>query len=185
MSHRVVVVRRSADDLSYQRTDIVHRCGPGDNIHPTFFSQPNAFSSLGCQTVVGTFNSAHTGPWAAFRAAAGLTKDAGVPGRQFIYMLLTGTEARMASALRTNGMASDGIALGRLRRLRAGSRGDAVLALQRRLNLSNPDGAFGPFTAESLHTFQKALPGSRGSDGIFTPELDEALGWQIFGNAGV
>jgi GH24 family phage-related lysozyme (muramidase) len=181
MTHRVVVVRRSVDDLIYQRRDMVHRCGPGDNIHPTFFGQPTAFSSLGCQTVVGSFrNGAHAGPWARFRAAAGFTDADGAPGKRFVYILVTGAEARIASALRTDGLAADGIARRRLRRLRAGSSGKAVVALQQRLNLPNPDGQLGPFTAESLHGFQKALPGSRGSDGIFSPQLDETLGWQIF-----
>src|SRR5690606_15941378 len=73
MSKRVVVVRRSKNDLSYQRDDIVDRCAPGDNIHPAFFSQPTGFSSLGCQTITGTFkDGVHSGPWAGFRKAAGM-----------------------------------------------------------------------------------------------------------------
>lgn len=186
MSHRTVVVRRSLDDLIYQRGDMAHRCEPGDNIHPTFFSQPVGFSSLGCQTVVGTFkNGAHSGPWGAFRTAAGFTTANGAPGKAFSYMLLTGAEARMASALRTSGLASDKIALRKLRRLRFGSRGTAVKALQQQLGLANPDGDFGPNTCVALHTLQKNLPGSTGSDGILTPELHDAQGWQFFASIGV
>ncbi len=108
MSKRVVIVRRSRDDLSYDKADIVDRCPPGDNIHPTFFSTPSGFSSLGCQTVVGSFkNGAHSGPWAAFRQAAGLADTDGVPGKPFLYMLLTGAEARIASRLRLDGLAAD------------------------------------------------------------------------------
>ncbi len=186
LTHRVVVVRRSKDDLSYQRTDIVHRCGPGDNIHPTFFSQPTSFSSLGCQTIVGTFkNGAHVGSWASFRRAAGFTDTDGSPGKLFLYMLLTGAEARIASSLRVDHLATDSLALRRLRRLRAGSSSEAVTRLQQQLGLPDPDGNLGPFTVETLHAFQKRQAGVTGSDGIFTPDLDTSLGWQVFGSVGV
>lgn len=186
MSKRVVIVRRSRNNLSYDLADIVDRCPPGDNIHPTFFSTPSGFSSLGCQTVVGTFkNGAHSGPWAEFRQAAGLTDVDGVPKKPFLYMLLTGAEARIASRLRLDGLAADSVALRRLRRLRSGSTGDAARRLQEQLNLPDPDGRLGPFTAESLHKFQANRPGASGSDGIFTPDLDTALGWQVFGSVGV
>jgi hypothetical protein len=186
MSHRTVVVRRSRDDLIYQRSDMVHRCEPGDNIHPTFFIQPTAFSSLGCQTVVGTFkNGAHSGFWASFRTAAGFSAANGVPGKAFNYMLLTGAEARIASALRTGRMASDKIALRALRRLRFGSSGVSVEALQQQLGLSSPDGDFGPNTSVALHNLQRSMPGSNGSDGILTPEVHDAKGWQFFGAIGV
>ncbi len=186
MSHRTVIVRRSRDDLVYQRGDIVDRCAPGDNIHPTFFIQPSGFSSLGCQTVVGTWRSGtHSGSWSAFRTAAGFTTASGVPGKAFSYMLLTAAEARMASALRTGGLLSDKIALRRLRRLRFGSQGPAVKALQEQLNLQNPDGDFGPNTCAELHKLQKKVPGSAGSDGILTPELHDARGWQFLASVGV
>jgi hypothetical protein len=186
MSHQTVVVRRSVDDLVYERSDVVHRCQPGDNIHPTYYSEPVAFSSFGCQTVVGTSkNGAHSGPWKAFRAAAGFTTAEGEPGKTFLYMLLTGAEARMASALRTGGLASDKIALRRLRRLRAGSSGDAVKALQKQLGLANPDGHFGPNTSVALHDLQKRLPALTGSDGILTPDLHDAQGWAFLAAIGV
>lgn len=186
MSHRIVLVRRSVDDLVYERNDMVDRCGPGDNIHPTFFSRPTGFSSLGCQTVVGSFkDGAHTGPWADFRKAAGFTEPAGNPGKPFNYMLLTGAEARLASGLRKDGLATDKIALRRLRRLRAGSHSDAVKILQQRLNLPSPDGTFTPATGEALHRLQKSLPGSNGSDGIFSPDLNDTQGWQVFSDIGV
>jgi endonuclease G len=186
MSKRVVVVRRSRDDLSYQKTDIVDRTAPGDNIHPTFFSNASGFSSLGCQTITGTFkNGVHSGPWAAFRKAAGLTDNDGQPGKRYLYMLLTGTEARMASRLRLDGLAGDPIALRRLRRIRFGSTSDAARRLQEKLNLSNPDGTIGPLSAETLHRAQASMAGARGSDGIYTPDMDAALGWQVFGALGI
>jgi len=186
MSHRTVVVRRSIDDLIYQRRDMVHKCEPGDNIHPTFFSQPTAFSSLGCQTVVGTFKAGvHSGPWSLFRLAAGFNDKDGEPGKAFNYMLLTGAEARMASGIRTGGTAADPIAQRKLRRLRFGSKHDAVKTLQQKLNLPSPDGKFGPNTCEALHDRQSALPGSNGSDGILTPDLSDSQGWQVFSSIGV
>ena len=39
---------------------------------------------------------------------------------------------------------------------------------------------FGPTTAESLHLKQRSLWRGR-SDGIFTPKLAEALGWEVLG----
>lgn len=182
----VVVVRRSKDDLSYQKTDVVDRCAPGDNIHPAFFSNGSGFSSLGCQTITGTFkDGVHSGPWASFRKAAGLSDNDGEPGRRYLYMLLTGAEARIASRLRLDGMAGDPIAARRLRRLRFGSSGAAAERLQGKLNISKPDGDLGPFTSETLHRFQSGMAGARGSDGIFTPDQDTALGWQVFGALGI
>lgn len=186
MSKRVVVVRRSKDDLSYQKTDVVDRCAPGDNIHPAFFSNGSGFSSLGCQTVTGTFKEGvHSGPWAAFRKAAGLTDTDGEPGKRYLYMLLTGAEARIASRLRLDGLAADPIAGRRLRRIRFGSSSEAAKRLQSKLNLADPDGAMGPLSTETLHRAQAGLAGARGSDGIFTPDMDAALGWQVFGALGI
>jgi DNA/RNA endonuclease G (NUC1) len=182
---RVVVVRRSSDDLQYQTTDVVDRTAPGDNIHPTFFTTPTDFSSLGCQVVVGSADSGgnHKGPWACFRKAAGQTDDDGMPGQAFQYMLLTGAEAAIASALRRAGLAADPTARDRLRRLRFGSKGEAVGRLQARLGLPNPDGNLGPVTAEALHNFQRTLPPKRRSDGVWSPAADAALGWGVFGGA--
>jgi hypothetical protein len=186
MSHQTVVVWRSIDDLVYERSDTAESCAPGDNIHPTFYTEPIAFSSFGCQTVVGTFkNGAHTGPWRLFRAAAGLASIDGEPGKAFRYMLLTGAEARMAAALRTGGLASDKVALRRLRRLRFGSSGEAVVALQQQLGVGHPDGHFGPNTSVALHTLQKGLQDSAGSDGILTPDLHDASGWAFLSTAEV
>lgn len=184
---RVVVVRRSNDDLAYDLADMTDRTAPGDNIHPTFFLQPTDFSSFGCQTVVGTADSGgnHKGAWAEFRAAAGLQDKEGTPGKPYLYMLLTGTEAMLASALRRNGLLGDIQARRALRRLRFGSKGDAVLRLQARLGLPKRDGDFGSFTAESLNALQRGLPPKNRCDGIWTPDLDAALGWGVFSSFGV
>lgn len=184
---RVVVVRRSSNDLRYDVKDVVERCAPGDNIHPTFSSGHAVFSSFGCQTIVGTAEKRtgkHAGPWAAFRKAAGLTTDDGQPGKPYLYMLLTGAEARLASGLRADGLTGDPVSRRRIRRLRIGSKGPRVKALQAKLGLPNQDETLGPLTAEKLHAFQGNLPPGGRSDGIWTPQLDTAFGWGIFGSIG-
>lgn len=183
----IVVVRRSSNNCRYDLTDVVDKMAPGDNIHPTFYSHPSGFSSVGCQTVVGTTTTAgkHGGPWAGFRAAAGESGAAGTVGKPYLYMLLTGAEARLAAELRIAGLAQDPLARRRLRRLRFGSQGSAVANMQRRLGLRRIDGKFGPGTAKALYDFQASLPPGGRCDGIFAPALDNALSWHVFGVIGV
>lgn len=184
---RVVIVRRSSDDLMYEDTDYVHRCAPGDNIHPTFSMSHGWFSSFGCQVVVGKADkgySNHRGPWARFRKAAGLTDDNGEPNKPYLYVMLTGLEALIASDLRRKDLAIDPIATAPLQRLRFGSSGEPVKWLQERLGAGLVDGDFGSETATLLHKKQQAFANGS-SDGVYTPDLDRALGWGIFGFIGV
>jgi hypothetical protein len=176
---RVVVVRRSEDDLTYEGTDRVHKMAPGDNIHPSFSSETNWFSSFGCQVVVGSASAsgAHSGPWAKFRRSAGLLDSDGEPGRAFIYVLLTGQEALMASDARRRNLPMTHPDVLALRRLRFGSSSPRVASLQTRLGQSN-DGELGPITAAALYARQEDLLGR--SDGIYTPALDAQLGWNVF-----
>lgn len=178
---RTVVVRRSSNDLRYERTDAFEVCAPGDNIHPTFFQTPDDFSSFGCQVVVGSANTAgqHTGPWSRFRVAAGLTARGARDGQEFGYMLLTGAEASLASALRRDGKDGRAPEWASLRRLRFGSNGEEVVRLQTQLGLPDPDGDFGPNTANGLHNRQRQLLEGR-SDGICSPEFTRLAGWTIF-----
>lgn len=119
---RMVVVRRSVNNLWYDLADSADPSRPGNNIHPAFFSNPIGFSSFGCQVVQGTFKAgSHSGPWAEFRKAAGFTDIDGEPGKPFIYLLVTGAEARLAAKLRTGNQTSDPLALRSLRRIRAGA----------------------------------------------------------------
>lgn len=174
---RTVLVRRSGDDARYELDDFVDPCQPGDNIHPTFHQTMTAFSSLGCQVVVGSATpaGAHSGPWAEFRRKAGLPKDDGVP---FTYFVLTGAEARLAAKHRAAGTLDSPVAFQTFRRLRFGSSGPEVARLQLALGITNPDGDFGPTTAARLHDKQKALS-LGGSDGIYSPERQAALGWSV------
>lgn len=179
---RVVVVRRSSNDLRYDRTDAVDPCAPGDNIHPSFFRNAEmGFSSFGCQVVVGSADHAgnHTGPWASFRAAIGLPERGALDGRPYGYMLLTGAEANLASMLRRAGTADDAADWNALKRLRFGSHGAAVNRLQAALGLPSPDGDFGPNTSDRFHQRQRALFENR-CDGICSPEVAQTAGWQIF-----
>jgi hypothetical protein len=178
---RTVVVRRSANNLRYERTDIVDVCAPGDNIHPSFFQVPDDFSSFGCQVVVGLASRAgvHSGPWAKFRAAAGLQPSDARDGQPFCYVLLTGAEANLASALRRSGKGDGAAEWESLRRLRFGSQGEAVVRLQTALGLPDPDGSFGPNTAKRLHSVQAERFEGK-SDGICTPDLAKAAGWNVF-----
>jgi endonuclease G len=181
-----VVVRRSSDDLAYDLKDVVHPCEPGDNLHPTFGQSESYFSSFGCQTVLGMANTsgAHSGPWARFRTMAGQKTRTGVPGTPYCYVLFTGREAMLAADLRKNGLAEDSQSLRGLRRLRFGSHGEAVSRLQVKLGITNPDGDFGPATASRLYKLQGERNGGK-ADGIYSPALDEELGWQVFSAAGV
>jgi hypothetical protein len=183
LEKRRVVVRRSTDDLTYELTDMVHACEPGDNIHPAFSMSETFFSSFGCQVVLGKGGGgSHSGPWAKFRTLAGQTTGTGNEGKEFRYVLLTGREALIASDLRKRELASDPFALREHWRLRFGSFGPSVITLQTKLGFIAPDGDLGPATASRLHAAQAEREGGR-SDGVFTPQLDEALGWGVFSGA--
>jgi hypothetical protein len=177
---RVVIVRRSEDDLTYEGGDRFHKVAPGDNIHPSFSSETTWFSSFGCQVVVGsaTASGVHSGPWSKFRRSAGLTDGNGEPGRPYLYVLLTGQEALHASEARRRGLGMTHPGVVALRRLRFGSSGARVEALQAKL-VQSADGDLGPTSTEALHKKQRTL--SNRSDGIYTPLLDTQLGWNIFG----
>ena len=183
---RVVVVRRSENNLMYDLPDIFDVCGPGDNLHPAFNSTEHYFSSYGCQVVSGSAdaNGHHSGPWAKFRQMAGLKDATGVPGTPYLYMLLTGREAYLASDLRRKELATDTLSLRPLQRLRFGSKNTLVGDLQVKLGLQQSEPDFGPMTAKLLHERQRRLT-PQASDGIYSPELDARLGWGVFSATGV
>lgn len=178
---RSVVVRRSSNNLYYDLADIYNKCAPFDDIHPTFGSNEHYFSSFGCQTIMGKVDSAghHTGPWAKFRALAGLKTPSGTVGAQYLYLLLTGREAYLAADLRRKNLAADNMSLLTLRRLRFGSKGTEVAALQQKLLGVQPDGDFGPETSRLVHEQQRKA-NANASDGIYSPEMDSKLGWGVF-----
>ncbi len=169
-----VVVLRSADDLVYQTTDTWERHTPGDNIHPSFSPKEALFSSAGCQTVPGRWKDGegHSGDWAAYRRAAGLTDDdTSQWGKTYVYCLFTGRDARLAS---------EGASLVRLR---FGSNGAPVEALQRALATAGRftdavNGAVGPATSLAFIEWQQARDGGA-ADGIVTETAARALGFSL------
>jgi hypothetical protein len=173
-----VVVQRTQNDLIYGTQDIWHDNVPHDNIHPAFSAHSAFFSSVGCSTVRGSFGSqGHTGEWAAFRRAAGLTNDGNHDGKRYSYVLLTGLEALLASRL-TAQQADQATLTDRLWRLRHGSTGEPVRKLQAGLGIGNPDGDFGAITKTALVRLQQTRLGF--ADGIFSPEMEGLLGIQVF-----
>ncbi len=167
-----VAVLRTVNDVTYDTSDAFDPSIPHDNLHPAFGT--NTFSSAGCQTVRGTYANGHTGEWAQFRKAVGLG-DRGDNGKRFDYVLITGVEASIAAKLRGG---EAGAVLARLTRLRHGSRGDLVKALQLKLQLS-PTGQFGAAETKALAALQKDKFGS--GDGVYSPTTDATLEFGVFG----
>jgi len=164
-------VLRSLMDVAYDRFDRFQVATPADNIHPGQLSQ--GFSSAGCLTLPGRYaNGQHTGAWADFRRAAGI--DDASDGRQFSLMLLTGLDATMAANIRVSGGDKASLV-----RLRAGSKGDAVLRVQTALGLA-PDSSrlIGPNTRSALINFQATKLGWAG--GIYSAAMDQMLGLKVW-----
>jgi hypothetical protein len=180
LSNRLrVMVLRTHNDVIYDTGDIWHDWVPHDNIHPAFSTNSAVFSSVGCTTVKGTYsNGRHTGPWKSFRIAAGLTDSGNHDGIRYTFVLLTGLEALLTSRLSSQ-QASDDVLKDNLWRLRHGSTGEAVSRLQAGLGITQPDGSFGAITKGKLVAFQKSRLGW--ADGVFSPEMEEALGIEVFG----
>jgi peptidoglycan hydrolase-like protein with peptidoglycan-binding domain len=177
-----VTVARTLDDLVYTVHDLWEAGAVGDNIHPARLGRSGAgpfFSSAGCQTLPGNFGSGrHTGLWADFRSAAGLSPA--VPrsenGRLYSYVLLTGRDARLAA---NNAVPSA------LVRLRFGSSGPDVQALQQGLKQSGQyrgaiTGTLDAATSIAYVTWQQARDGGA-ADAIVTPALGRELGFDMVG----
>lgn len=166
-----VVVLRSLTDVVYDRLDRFVNATPADNIHPGQLS--NGFSSAGCLTVPGRYaNGEHSGVWQEFRAAIGL--DQANPGDRYSMMLFTGLDAANAARVRNGGMDT-----GQLQRLRHGSVGNRVAALQRALGLpTDASQKLGPVTRQALVLRQSKALGW--ADGIHSPEMDSLLKMNVY-----
>ncbi len=173
-----VVVLRSNADVTYDTGDVFDRCVPHDNLHPALRSM--SFSSAGCQTVRGTYNAeqGHTGEWAEFRKAVGL-KGAGDNGKRFDYVLVTGLEAAIAArTLADPATARDETAIrARLTRLRYGSRGAEVSALQAALKRP-ATGFLDAGDRIALADLQRQKLGF--ADATYSPAMDAKLGLGVF-----
>lgn len=169
-----VTVLRTTNDLAFGTADIWDRATPYDNIHCSYTVNYSTkfkayFSSAGCLTVRGRKSPSHQ--WAKFQSV--LDNEIG-QGKRCDLLLLTGKECALAADLRQQGRSD---IPSELVRLRAGSRGPEVSALQRKLGVS-ASGYFGPATKHRLteHQRRMGIP----TDGVFCPELDRQLGWSIF-----
>lgn len=165
-------VLRTKKDLIFDVTDDWDDCVPSDNVHCAY--SDGKFSSLGCQTIKGDM---HDGLWARFQATLKTLPD----NARVDYVLMTGSEGSIAAQLVKAGKGpSDPEALKRLGRLRTGSEGDEVKALQAKLGVT-PTGYFGSATKKKLTQVQAAnrMP----ADGIYSPAMDAALGWGLLSPA--
>ena len=165
-----VVVLRTSNDLTYKLDDLWDPCIPYDHVHCSYSYE--SFSSAGCLTVCGPSTE---GPWARFQSVLKT-----IPRNNRIdLVLLTGREASIAAALRSDGRAGDGATVQKvLGRLRPGSQGDAVRKLQERLGAA-ASGYFGWRTKDALAGKQRLS--NLACDGIYAPKVDRLLGWDVLG----
>lgn len=173
-------IRRTADNLTYDEYDRVEYMIPYDNLHAGWSQgvEHDRFGSAGCQVVVGypqcedRGNEPDSGPWKIFKANAyALAQES------FSYLLLEGRYVQKAVAA----TADEPMA-----RLRYGSQGALVAALQTRLKEQGcyegeVDGHFGAKTLFAVLSFQTSRLGQGLSDGIVGPMTAHALGmdWPI------
>jgi hypothetical protein len=165
-----VVVLRSINDTIYDRFDLFVTAAPADNVHPGQMAQ--SFSSAGCLTLPGFYaNGQHTGIWRDFRAALGLGRASN--GTHYSLVLLTGLDAALATQVRAGARP-----IANITRLRHGSTGPRVAALQKALGMTpeaNPQ--LGPVTRQALIARQTAKIGW--ADGIYSPAMDQLLGFDV------
>jgi hypothetical protein len=167
-------IRRSSDDLDFDNDDPADLENPCDNLHAAWCMGPNqgAFSSAGCQVVVGyphcekRGDAPDAGAWRAFKANA-----YSIPQDSFPYVLVHGLDAQRIS-----------LAGGRQVpcRLRYGSQGPAVEQLQQALKRSGYyegrcDADFGPRTLRAVLRYQTVAFGPQSDDGIVGPTTASAL----------
>lgn len=162
-------VLRTHNDLTYSHDDFWDKTRPFDNIHCAYAD--TSFSSAGCQTIKGANGE---GPWGAFQdVIGGMGWDARID-----YVLLTGREAAIAAALIAAGRADDEARVQScLGRLRVGSEGERVTALQKKLGF-NGSAYFGPSTRKRLVEVEAAE--GLNSDGVYSPADDVKTGWSVF-----
>jgi|GEM_PF-2393885 len=184
IQQRNVVVMRSNEDLSYEISDVFERHSPADNIHPAFRDRAAKFSSAGCSTIPGTWNASngHQGNWALFRQRAGLdpNNNRSKWDARYIYLILTGREARLIS---------EGVTTDSLKRLRFGSSGANVEALQLGLEQEGlykgkTDGVMGQNTVWAYIRWQQKNQNGD-ADGIVTPDAGKLLGFDLANNISI
>ena len=172
----LATVLRTSNDLVFKHDDFWETTQPYDNVHCAYFT--DKFSSAGCQTILGKQDDASS-PWGHFQNVL----RAYPWDTRIDYMLLTGQDAAIAAELIVKGRQNDRTLLEAcLRRLRLGSQGDAVTLLQQKLGAKGT-GYFGAVTRMTLVNAERAAARGINSDGIYSPQDDEALGWGVFSGA--
>ena len=171
-------VIRTKNDQSYGMDDVWCKTVPADNVHCSFqvdvvdgWGAP--YSSAGCLTIRG--KQTPTDQWA--KAQAIMTKQG--QDKRCDLALITGRDLAIAVQLRTTSQTADAATVQKeLGRLRPGSQGTEVGRLQTKLGLEVTD-YFGSALKKALVDEQsrRKVP----TDGIYSPALDTAWGWTVFG----
>lgn len=175
-----IFLRRSNDDLVYENTDPIEVGNPNDNLHAAYCDTTTGeYSSAGCQVIVGQpkctgrgTNSSHTGYWRKFYD---IIYKTAVSQQHFDYTLFRYVDAEIVSQRGNELMQA---------RLRFGSKGNAVLDLQKKLKSkgyfhTNLDGEFGKNTLLAVLNFQKDNFGENEADGVVGNGTATKLGLQL------
>lgn len=172
-----LTIRRTYDNTYYDNFDTIEvSTGCDDNIHAAWtLSLEGAYSSAGCQVIMGIPYCEHTksyqndnrGPWKTFKANAYATNQVNFP-----YALFTSTEVSSIIAKAGGSMTT---------RLKFGSSGDAVKAIQQSLIDKNylsgsADGDFGKNTFNAVKKFQTENFGQEFTDCVVGPVTAGAMG---------
>ena len=171
--HGDVTVLRTTDVMSYRCDGFWERCLPGDNVHCAYSN--TEFSSAGCQTIQGGDGS---GPFGKFQTVLKVMGQ----GTAVDYVLFTAKEAAIAATLIAKGQAQQADLVDAcLRRLRGGSEGPAVAALQAALGMTSPSGFFDAATRKMMVEREAKLGRiDVKTDSIFSPADEAAFGWTVF-----
>ncbi len=171
--HGDVTVLRTTNVMSYRCDGFWDRCLPGDNVHCAY--KDTEFSSAGCQTIQGGDG------WGLYGKFQTVLKAMG-QGTPVDYVLFTGKEAAIAATLIAKGQAQQADLVDAcLRRLRGGSEGSAVTALQTSLGIAKPTGFFGAVTRKTMVEREAKLGRADvKTDSIFSPTDEAAFGWTVF-----
>ena len=177
-----IVLRRSYNDFVFTNADTIEVGNPHDNIHAAYISDLKGnYSSAGCQVVAGQPKCAARGDqpntlyWKAFYDAVH-----GLDQQRFPYALFRFADVEAIATHGNQPMEA---------RLRFGSQGAPVLALQQALAstkttnnpnqayfFTNQDGAFGKNTLRAVLDFQTDAFTAANADGVVGPKTAQALG---------
>ena len=172
-----IAVRRTFNDLVYGTDDEMFAEVPRDDFIPSLSA--DKFSSVGGLSIRGTrLDDHYTLEFEEFRKSLGLKPGQQDDGKRIDIVLLTGLDASVAAELLSNGNTikpEDRMLY--LERLRQGSRDERVKKLQTASSL-NPTGEFDADTVVALAKLQTEK--LHWSDGIYSAEMDTALGLCVF-----